>query len=55
MRERSEAEMRDREQVQMREKESTEMREINGHLTPFVSCFKIPRVDFLVQKQYEQA
>ena len=49
MRERSGAEMRDREQVQMREKESAEMREINGHLTSFVSCFKMTRVDFLAQ------
>jgi hypothetical protein len=54
MRERSGAEMRDKEQVQMREKESAEMREINGHLTSFVSCFKMSRVDFLAQEQYEQ-
>jgi hypothetical protein len=47
MRERSGAEMRDREQVQMREKESAEMREINRYLTPSVSCFKMPYVDFL--------
>ena len=59
MRERSGAEMRDREQVQMRETESAEMREINversahgkrEHLTPFVSYFKIPHVNFLAKE-----
>jgi hypothetical protein len=54
MRERSGVEIRDREQVQMRETESVEMREINVHLTPFISCFKMPHVDFLAKEQKEQ-
>jgi hypothetical protein len=44
-------EMRERSGVKMKD---SQMREINGHLTPFVFCFKMPRVNFLTEEQDEQ-